>query len=66
MAAAGACQAPPLRYTNPPTIGFGGYRMAIDQELERHKEMWLGFARLLRWSVGIIVVVLLLMAAFLL
>jgi hypothetical protein len=40
--------------------------MAMDQELQRHKEMWLGFARLLRWSVGLIVVTLLLMAFFLL
>jgi hypothetical protein len=39
--------------------------MTMDQELQRHREMWLSFARLLRWSVGIIVVVLLLMAAFL-
>ena len=40
--------------------------MAIDQELERHKEMWLGFTRLLKWSIALIVITLLLMAAFLL
>ena len=40
--------------------------MAIDQELERHRETWLGFARLMRWAVGIIVIALLLMAFFLL
>lgn len=40
--------------------------MAIDQELERHRETWLGFARLMRWAVGIIVITLLLMAFFLL
>lgn len=40
--------------------------MAIDQELERHRETWLGFARLLRWAIGAIVIILLLMAFFLL
>ena len=40
--------------------------MAIDQELERHKETWLGFARLMRWSIALIVILLLGMAAFLL
>jgi hypothetical protein len=40
--------------------------MAIDQELQRHRETWLGFAKLLRWSVGAIVILLLLMAFFLL
>jgi Bacterial aa3 type cytochrome c oxidase subunit IV len=40
--------------------------MAIDQELERHRETWLGFARLMRWAVGIIVITLGLMAFFLL
>ena len=40
--------------------------MAIDQELERHKETWLGFTRLLRWSIALIVILLLGMAAFLL
>jgi hypothetical protein len=39
--------------------------MAMDQELQRHKETWLGFARLLRWSVGLIVVTLLLLDFFL-
>ena len=40
--------------------------MAIDQELERHKETWLGFTRLMRWSIALIVILLLGMAAFLL
>jgi hypothetical protein len=40
--------------------------MAMDQELERHMEMWLGFTRLLKWSIAGIVITLLLMAAFLL
>jgi hypothetical protein len=40
--------------------------MAMDQELQRHREMWLGFTRLLKWSIALIVTTLLLMAAFLL
>ncbi len=36
--------------------------MAMDEELKRHVEMWHGFARLLQWSVGLIVVVLLILA----
>ncbi len=40
--------------------------MAMDQELQRHRETWLGFAKLMRWSVAGIVIVLLLMAFFLL
>jgi hypothetical protein len=39
---------------------------AIDPEFERHRQTWLGFARLMRWAVGIIVVVLILLAFFLL
>jgi hypothetical protein len=40
--------------------------MAMDQELQRHRETWLGFTRLLKWSIALIVIILLLMAAFLL
>ena len=40
--------------------------MAIDQEFERHRETWLGFARLMRWAVTVIVIVLGGMAIFLL
>lgn len=40
--------------------------MAMDQELQRHKEVWIGFTRLLRWSIAAIVVILLLLAFFLL
>jgi hypothetical protein len=43
----------------------GNYIMTMDQETERHYEIWLGFTRLMRWVVGIIVVALLLMAYFL-
>ena len=40
--------------------------MAMDQELQRHVETWLGFTRLLKWSIALIVIILLLMAGFLL
>jgi hypothetical protein len=40
--------------------------MAVDQELERHKETWIGFTRFMKWGVAIVVIVLLLMAFFLL
>jgi len=40
--------------------------MAVDQELERHQQTWLGFARLMRWVVGAVVIVLVGMALFLL
>lgn len=40
--------------------------MAVDQEFERHRETWLGFARLMRWTVGAIIVLLCGMALFLL
>jgi hypothetical protein len=39
--------------------------MVVDQEAQSHYQTWLGFARLLRWVVGIIVVILALMAYFL-
>ncbi len=39
--------------------------MVVDQEAQPHYQTWLGFARLLRWTVGIIVVILALMAYFL-
>lgn len=34
-------------------------------DIQSHRDTWLGFARLLRWTVGTIVVVLLLLAYFL-
>jgi Bacterial aa3 type cytochrome c oxidase subunit IV len=37
-----------------------------DQEYQRHLETWLGFGRLLRWAVTIIIIVLVLLAYFLL
>jgi hypothetical protein len=38
----------------------------VDQEVERHRQTWLGFARLMRWAVGAIIVILVGMAIFLL
>jgi len=40
--------------------------MTMDQELQRHKEVWIGFTRLLKWAIAAIVVILLLLAFFLL
>lgn len=38
--------------------------MSVDLEVERHRGTWLGFARLLRWTVALIVIVLVGLAAF--
>jgi len=32
--------------------------MAVDQELERHREMWIGFTRLMKWSIAGIILIL--------
>lgn len=40
--------------------------MAVDQEVLRHRQTWLGFARLMRWTVAIIIVILVGMALTLL
>ena len=37
-----------------------------DQDYQRHLRTWLGFARLIRWALGLIIVLLILMAYFLL
>ena len=37
-----------------------------DQEYQRHLRNWLAFGRLMRWVVGIIIVILALLAYFLL
>jgi Bacterial aa3 type cytochrome c oxidase subunit IV len=39
---------------------------AIDPEFERHRRTWLGFTRLLKYAIAIIVIILLGMAIFLL
>lgn len=36
--------------------------MAIDRELQRHVETWHGFTRLMKWAVGGIVILLLILA----
>lgn len=36
----------------------------LDQELLRHRYTWLGFARLLRWSVALIALILIGLAIF--
>ena len=40
--------------------------MAMENEVERHRRGWIGFARFMRWSVIVVVVTLILMAMFLL
>jgi len=39
---------------------------AIDPELERHRRTWIGFTRLLKYAIAIVVVILVGMAVFLL
>ena len=39
---------------------------AIDPELERHRQVWIGFTRLIKYSVALIVIILVGMAVFLL
>ncbi|HZL58472.1 MAG TPA: aa3-type cytochrome c oxidase subunit IV [Stellaceae bacterium] len=39
--------------------------MTVDHNIQPHRDTWLGFARLMRWTVGSIVLLLLLMAYFL-
>jgi hypothetical protein len=39
---------------------------AIDPELERHRQTWVGFTRLIKYAIAIIVIVLVGMAIFLL
>jgi len=38
---------------------------AVDPELQRHRQTWIGFARLLRYAIAAIVIILGLMAIFL-
>jgi hypothetical protein len=40
--------------------------MVMDQELQRHIETWHGFARLMRWGIGTVIFILVVMAIFLL
>jgi len=38
--------------------------MAVDLEVDRHRDTWLGFAKLMRWTLALIVIVLVGLAAF--
>jgi Bacterial aa3 type cytochrome c oxidase subunit IV len=38
---------------------------AVDPEFERHRQTWIGFTRLIKYAVAIIVIVLVGMAVFL-
>jgi hypothetical protein len=38
--------------------------MAVDLELDRHRGTWLGFARLMRWTLTLVVILLIGLAAF--
>jgi IS5 family transposase len=40
--------------------------VAIDPELERHRRTWIGFTRFIRYSLAVVVIILILMAIFLL
>jgi hypothetical protein len=40
--------------------------MAVDQELERHREMWTSFTRLIKYGIAAVIVILGGMAIFLL
>ena len=39
---------------------------AIDPELERHRQTWVGFTRFMRYALAVIIIVLIGMAIFLL
>ena len=38
--------------------------MAVDLEFPRHRDTWLGFARLMRWTLALVIIVLVGLAAF--
>ena len=37
----------------------------IDPELERHRQTWIGFTRLVKYSIALIIIILISMAIFL-
>jgi IS5 family transposase len=39
---------------------------AVDPELERHRQTWIGFTRFIRYALAVIIIVLIGMAIFLL
>lgn len=40
--------------------------MAVDQELQRHMETWIGFTRFIKWGLATVIILLLALAFFLL
>lgn len=38
--------------------------MAVDLDVNRHRATWLGFARLMRWTLALVVIILVGLAAF--
>jgi len=38
--------------------------MAVDLELPRHRDTWLGFARLMKWTLALVMILLIGLAAF--
>ncbi|HVA11823.1 MAG TPA: hypothetical protein VNF99_01105 [Stellaceae bacterium] len=38
--------------------------MAVDLEFDRHRATWLGFARLMRWTLGLVILILVGLAVF--
>jgi hypothetical protein len=38
--------------------------MAVDLELPRHRDTWLGFARLMKWTLALVIILLIGLAAF--
>jgi hypothetical protein len=38
--------------------------MAVDLELDRHRDTWLGFAKLMKWTLALVIIVLIGLASF--
>lgn len=52
-------------YQRPGSLADEKDMAAIDPELERHRQTWVGFTRLLRYAIAVIVIILVGMALFL-
>jgi hypothetical protein len=57
----GSCQRRTLRYRSRGSRARGAEHMAVDQELERHRQTWLNFTRLMKWSIVLIILALVLL-----
>jgi hypothetical protein len=44
----------------------GEDRMAMQSEVDRHRQGWISFTQFIKWGTGIVVLILVLMAIFLL